>query len=732
MTQTRDDTPTPALVALAEAHGVASTYWSFYGDHVHVPASTLCAVLRAMGVELPGTEDDEAAVPSDAAIETALRDAEERPWRRTLPPSLVVREGMGRVVAYVRDGHDLALRVVTEGGDVHRLEIPEQEAQAREVAGITRWRLEVPIPGDVPLGWHTLHAEQRMHGDDTVVVADECPLAVTPAHLEAKPGRPGNAGRSWGLMAQLYSVTSHSSWGMGDFADLGALAAIAAERGADFVLVNPVHAAEVVTPIEPSPYLPATRRFLSPLYIRPEEIPEAAGLSAAERGRRETSRRAAAAACADRIDRDAVWEAKRPALEAVFGLPRTAARQAELDAYLEREGQPLLDFALWCALEEHFALTPDEPRPEAADDISSLLVATLRTRLHDRVAFHAWLQWIADEQVRAAQRRATAAGMTVGVMHDLAVGVHPRGSDAWSLHDLYARGISVGAPPDMYNQQGQDWSQPPWLPHALAGAAYAPLRDLVRTMLRGAGALRIDHIMGFFRLWWIPAALGPAAGTYVRYDHEAMIGVLALEAHRAGAVIVGEDLGNVEPWVREYLGGRGILGTSVLWFEYEDGGFKPPEHYREAVLATVNTHDLPPTAGYLKDEHVLLRARLNLLTEPVEQALAEADAERERMLGTLRDRGLIGPDATEQQIIEALYVLLVASPSRLLGVALVDAVGERRVQNQPGTYREYPNWQVPLGDADGRPVHLEDLPANARFAALTAAVDDALRTAAAH
>ena len=213
----------------------------------------------------------------------------------------------------------------------------------------------------------------------------------------------------------------------------------------------------------------------------------------------------------------------------------------------------------------------------------------------------------------------------------------------------------------------------------------------------------------------------------MRYDHEAMIGVLALEAHRAGAVVIGEDLGNVEPWVRDYLSSRGILGTSILWFEYENDGFKPPEHYRRAVLATVNTHDLPPTAGYLAGEHVDLRARLGLLAEPVEQARAEAVAERDAMLAILRERGLIGADPTEQQIVEALHLHLVASPSQLLGVALVDAVGERRVQNQPGTENEYPNWRVPLADSAGTAVLLDDLAQNERFRSLTDKVDDALR-----
>ncbi|MDF2917553.1 MAG: 4-alpha-glucanotransferase [Microbacterium sp.] len=421
-----------------------------------------------------------------------------------------------------------------------------------------------------------------------------------------------------------------------------------------------------------------------------------------------------------------MWSAKREALSLVHDVDLSPARRAQRDAFARREGSALADFALWCALREHEAETGDRlPDGIAIDDPA---VGALRERLAERIEFHVWLQWVVDEQLGDAAAAAAAAGMRIGIMHDLAVGVSTTGSDAWSLRDLYAPGVVVGAPPDMYNQQGQNWNQPPWLPRALAEHAYAPLRDMLRSLLRHAGALRIDHILGFFRLWWIPEGLGPGEGTYVRYDHEAMIGVLALEAQRAGAVIIGEDLGLVEPWVRDCLAERGILGTSVLWFESDDdGGPLAPERYRTDLLATVNTHDLPPTAGYLDGEHVALRARLGLLTRSVDDELADFERERDRMLAELRSRGLISAGASQQEVVEALHVFLAASPSRLLGVSLVDAVGEKRVQNQPGTDDEYPNWQVPLADADRRAVLLDDLASSPRYRSLVDAVERALR-----
>ena len=709
-----DDTPSRALVALAGAHGIATEYDSFFGEHVVVPATTLRAILTAMGV----TVDD------DADADAALARRRDAPWRLLVPPSTVIVEGTGAVDLHVADGASVEVTVGLEDGSWRPVAIDAPHPESHVIDGALRWRVRVALPGDLPLGWHTLHVTQRGGAQPDRHASGA--LIVTPRRLAPPTGRSG--GRSWGLMAQLYSVRSRRSWGLGDYADLADLAAVAGRAGADYLLINPVHAAEITPPIEPSPYLPSSRRFLAPLYVRPELIAEAAYLDTADRAHLESLRSRAAAADTDptRLDRDAVWAAKRAALELIFAVPRGAGRQASLDAFLAREGAALTDFALWCAVREHEAES-GERLPDAAR-IDGPEATSLRARLADRIAFHGWLQWVVDEQLAAAGAAAAASGMRIGVMHDLAVGVHTRGSDAWSLHELYAPGITVGAPPDMYNQQGQNWNQPPWLPDELAAHGYAPLRDMIRSLLRHAGALRIDHILGFFRLWWIPSGLGADQGTYVRYDHEAMIGVLALEAQRAGAVVIGEDLGLVEPWVRDHLADRGVLGTSVLWFERgEDGGPLEPERYRPGVLATVNTHDLPPTAGYLAGEHVALRARLGLLTRPVADELADFEAERERMLSALRSRGLIDRDASEQQIVEALHVFLAASPSVLLGVSLVDAVGETRVQNQPGTDKEYPNWQVPLAGPDGRVVLLDDLAALPRFRALVSAVNGALR-----
>jgi 4-alpha-glucanotransferase len=550
------------------------------------------------------------------------------------------------------------------------------------------------------------------------------------AYLPSARAAPQPPGRSWGLTVQLYSLRSRRSWGHGDLRDLADLATWSArELGAGFVLINPLHAAEPAPPVSPSPYLPMSRRFISPLYLRVEDIGEYALLPAAQRYRIEelSAPLRAASTGGGLIDRDAVWQAKRAALEIIGSQPLAPGRRAAFERFRVRGGQPLDDWATWCALAEiHGPDWRQWPRP--LHDIRSAAVMVQRDRLRSPTRFHAWLQWLADEQCAAAQAAARAAGMRIGVVTDLAVGAHPGGADAWAHSGVLAPGVSVGAPPDEFNQQGQDWGQPPWHPGRLAAADYRPLAGLIGSAFRHAGGLRVDHVMGLFRLWWVPAGMTPGRGTYVRYPHEAMVGVLTGEAARAGSLAIGEDLGTVEDWVRDYLAARGVLGTSMLWFErLPDGAPRPPGQWRHRCLATVGTHDVPPVAAFVTGEQVTLRAGLGLLTRDLAAERADAAAALQAWQDALAREGLGGPAARRArpdpaEFTVALYGYIARTPAALVGVSLADAVGERRPQNLPGTTTQYPNWCVPLGDGEGRPVLLEDLATHPGVRAVAAAV----------
>ena len=674
--------PGNALAVLAAACGVDTEYWGWQGEKVVVRDDTLRAVLGALGLDVRDG-------PSCARELDRLRAAGES---RPLPPYVVTTPG----------------RATSVPARAERVTLAREDGAQDE---LTPADGHVRLPEDLTVGYHRL-----------IAAGVECAVIVTPGRMTIPAGlaeRPG-----WGLAAQLYSVRSRASWGVGDLGDLSALARWAAtQHGADFVLVNPLHAAEVVTPMNPSPYLPTSRRFANPLYLRVEDVAEYTSLDAAARDAVDELGAAvrASAAAEDLVDRDAAWVAKRSALHRVHQVRRTAEREAAFDTYRAREARTLHDFATWCVLSEahgsDISSWPSELRDPRSD-----AVARFADEHDDDVGFHCWLQWLLDEQLAAAQDAAVTAGMRLGVVHDLAVGVSPTGADAWSWQRELATSVTVGAPPDAYSQLGQDWDQPPWRPDRLAELGYAPFRDLFATALRHSGGLRVDHVIGLFRLWWIPRGADALEGTYVHYDHDALIGTLMIEAERAGAVLVGEDLGNVEPWVRDYLRERNILGTSILWFETDGGVPRPAEQWRELCLASVTTHDLPPTTGYLAGDHVTLRHELGLLTRTYDEELAHDRADQQAWLDVLRRDGLLAEgDHDPQRVVLALHRALRRAPSLLRCVALTDAVGDRRTQNQPGTSQaQYPNWRLPLSGPDGTPILLENLVTDPRAAALAA------------
>ena len=531
------------------------------------------------------------------------------------------------------------------------------------------------LPADLPLGYHSLSTRNDAEPTRLIVTPPRCPL----------PER-----RGWGWAAQLYATRSTASWGMGDLADLRALGRWAHGLGADVLLINPLTAPLPLATQQASPYCASSRRFLNPLYLRVEDLPGAADFLGADLERLAALGHALNAE--RRIDRAQVFALKMQALERVFA--RTTARDAALKRYVGERGEGLAEFATFSALAERygggFRAWPSEyHRP------GSPAVAAFATAHAQRVRFHEWLQWQLDAQLEAACAETR-------VMQDLPIGVDPDGADAWAWQDALATGASVGAPPDRYVRRGQDWGLPPFVPHRLRALGYQPFVDTIRAALRHAGGLRIDHVMGLFRLFWIPSGLTPAEGGYVRYPADELLAIVALESHRAGAFVVGEDLGTVEAGVREQLAERGVLSYRVTWFE--EG---PPSRYPELAMAAVTTHDLPTIAGLWTGADLAEQHALGL--EPNDAAI---EATRKR-LSLATGRAL---DAPVGDVIEATHRLLAQAPSLLVTATLDDALGVVERPNVPGTTDERPNWSIAL------PAPLEALPTAPRALRIAAAL----------
>ena len=687
------------LIQLAKLNGISTSYIDQLGTYVEIRDEVLVSVLAALGVD----------ASSDEAIAASYELTKQRIADTLVEPTIVKFIGKEATTPIRAKGHDVTLRLLLEDGTRYDGNL------CMYLAPQTDGSLTLTLPDDIPAGYHTLRVNAGpLHGEARLICAP-ARVPLPPAVAEKQ---------RWGWMAQMYSIRSAESWGVGDYGDLKLLLTDAAEKShADFMLINPIHATAPVEPLEPSPYLPESRRFMNVTYIRPQDIEEYAGLDKAALAEVERLHAEVAPANdnADELDINSAWWHKRQALQLVFKVPRSAERQAAFEAFKEAAGPDLRAFAAWSVAFQVWG-APWEGTWFAETNRDSPEVAELMRDHADMVEFECWLQWIADEQVTAAQTAARESGMALGLMQDMAVGVHSLGADVWWNPERFAVGsVTVGCPPDFYNQQGQDWGQPPFNPNYLAKTGYGVYREMVHNMFSHAGAVRIDHVLGLFRLWWIPQGEGARGGAYVTYDYEAMIAILTIEASRVNGLVVGEDLGTVPDYVRTVLAEHGLLGCTVEWFARVDDSpnagdpYADPADYRKYALASVTTHDLPPTAGYLQFEHVKLREELNLLTGPVEEFQASATAERQAMLDRLVESELITPEIAAdvddhiQEIVEAMHKMLLRSPSVLLQAALVDGVGETRSQNQPGTSSEYCNWRVPLAGPDHKVVHTDEV-----------------------
>ena len=686
-----------ALDRLAARYGIVASYHDIWGAAHAASAETKRALLRTMGV----------VADNEEAAEASLRALEEAECARMLPP-VVVCSTSGRCSVPVwcaeRDGSDLRWTIGAETGE--RWEgtgAPQATDRRASPTGPRALRTLEFDAAPFPIGYHSLNVT----GPDGE--RDSSTLIVTPDTCYGIEDAVGDA-RVWGIAAQLYGLRSDRNWGIGDYADLGDLAAAGAGKGAAAIGINPVHAGFAADPHHFSPYSPSSRIFLNHLNIDLTAVPEFADcpqtreLMASE----QVCRALATARAADLVDYAAVSAAKLPVLEALhrrFIEAASADRKRAFATFRAEWGNSLERHAIFEALHAHFFGTDMHlwswrTWPEPYRDCGSAEVAAFATEHADRVDFFAWLQWIADLQLGDAHRRAREAGMPIGVYRDLAVASDGGGSMAWSWPHVVLAGASVGAPPDDLGPMGQNWGLSPLSPQGLRETAYVPFIHALRANMRHAGALRIDHVMALTRLFWIPPGMTGRDGAYVQYPFEDLIRIVALESRRHRCVVIGEDLGTLPAGFPETLQRFGVLSYRIMSFERnDDGGLKQPAQYPERALVAVATHDMPTVRGLWVGRDIDWRGRVveGISPEWVDSSHADRKRTRQSTIAALRDAGLDpGDDAADQPtpgLAEAVHRFIARTPSRLLMVQLEDLLDLDEQANLPGTSSEHPNWQ---------------------------------------
>lgn len=741
-----DGTEQDLLRLLASRAGISPEYHDIAGI-LHVTSDdTTRAILSAMGFRADSRE----------ALAQELSAWDEAVWQQPCDPILILQQGYEAVQWSLRllleseDEHRLvvAWNVADEKGTViHRTEagprlVPQEE---RDLAGRRAVRFQLPLLPDLPLGYYDLSMVARGCKVDT---KGSLRVVVAPSHCYV-PESMAHGGKVWGLAVQLYSLRSQTNWGVGDFTDLGQLVEWAGrDLGAAIIGLNPLHALKNSRPHHLSPYSPTSRLFLNELYIDLERLPEYRTSPDARRLRNspEFQKELERVREADRVDSESVVKAKRTMLDFAYrqflkdnytetepSLKPTSARGWLLERFIRDEGESLERFALFQVLEEERRLVELAPKlwPEWPEQYRSPRSPALREfarRHRKRVRFFQYMQWVASDQLKEAKARAAQVQMAVGLYPDLALGSDRNGGEAWMLQDVLALGADCGAPPDAFAPQGQNWGFAPFHPLRLKATGYRSFVELVRKTLRQGGAIRIDHVMMLFRLFWVPRGMTAAAGAYVQYPAEDLLRLLALESTRAKTLVIGEDLGTVPDYVRKRLDQYKILSYRVFYFErdWNEGSFNPPSAYPEQSLAVVTTHDLPTLAGYWSGEDIRLRASLDMYQseEAHQQARDERMRDKQHMLAALQRAGLLEglSDHVEQQpvmtpeLCRAIHAYLASSRSWIVMANLDDMIGEVTQMNLPGTLDAYPNWSRKLS------LSLEELQRDERLQLLAAAV----------
>ena len=693
------------LDQLAQLYGVGATYRDFRNRTREVSAESRAAILSAVGLN----------VGDERAIESAVHTFETVRWMRMIPPAVVVTYGATAIVP-VSVPLDLGAKQVTwaitlEGGAARKGQVLLKSLKVVEHGAVESRnfvRVNLALPSDLPLGYHRVMVtlDTGLSGQARFIVApDRC----YQAHALAD-GR-----RVWGIAVQLYSLRSATNWGMGDFRDLRELITLAAPLDCGIIGLNPLHALLPADPSHISPYSPSSRQFLNVLYIAVTDVPEFAESEAARRHVADTAFQVSLQQlrATRNVDYPRVAAAKFTVLQMLYQhfrtvhLAQNTQRAQDFRQYVEERGEPLRLHAIFDALDADLRLQgpqywgwPSWPE-EYRDPDSPAVNRFARDRVAD-VEYFLYLQWLAEGQLASAQQLARASGMSIGLYGDVAVGAHPGGSETWSNRHLYLQSASVGAPPDELALKGQDWGIPPQDPAELRAQEYQPFVVMIRNNMRPVAALRLDHVMTLFRLWWVPRGMTSAHGAYVHYPLADLIAILALESVRNHCIVIGEDLGTVPVEVRKAMEHYDVYHYKVLLFEKNpDGSFKAPSQYVSNALATVTTHDLPTLRGWWEIQDIALRDRLNLYPdETVAQAVREARAtELREMMTALTAQGLWRRQPHEPlpayspALARAIQSYLGLSSANVAMIQIEDLIGMTDPVNVPGTDKEHANWQ---------------------------------------
>jgi 4-alpha-glucanotransferase len=703
-----------ALDDLARSLGIAGSYRDQDGRIQTISEATKRALVTAFGI------------PADdpRAVEKALGERRDITAAGVLPPVTVVRRHPAFV--HIATPHAVAAQVeCTLTREDGRADTGSFKAAASGVG------VKLPLPADLPHGYHRLDVRLRTERGE----ASARSWVISAPERAYQPPAFGRDERLWGIAVQLYAVRSARNWGIGDFTDLHALLGWAGCIGASAIGVNPLHALFLDDPNHVSPYSPSSRYFINPLYLDVEAIDDLAFSDEAQTLIRSAPFQTvlAAARLAELVDYRAVTGLKRGVLEAIHRSFRTRSggdaerRRAAFAAFRRERGEPLQRFAVFQALREHRGavdLTQRDWRrwPSSLRDPASPEVAAFAGEHEAAVEFFAYLQWQAEVQLAACVDAAHAAGLPIGLYLDLAVGTDAAGADAWAAPHLVASGATIGAPPDVWNRKGQNWGLPPLNAAALREHGFQPFAELLRANMRWAGALRIDHVLGLMRLFWIPEGGRPADGAYVAYPFDELIAVVALESERSRCVVIGEDLGTLPDGFQAAMRQEGLLSYCLLYFERDASGrFKAPGDYPVDALVAVTTHDLPTVWGFWSGRDLDERERVGAYPDATFATAArrERSAEIEGLIAALLRERLVRPGQPRAAVpLEAILRFIARTPSRLLMIGLDDLIGVEEQPNIPGTIDEHPNWRRRL------PRDLEAIMADGKVASAVRVLND--------